>query len=72
MRLEDEEEEADEGGPATDVRWEEVSWGVEREGGSLMTAMRKPASVNASLMACSGRCQYVSTAGRPSKRYSSE
>jgi hypothetical protein len=37
--------------------------GVSREkGGSLMTAMRKPASVNASVMARKGRCQKVSTA----------
>lgn len=43
-----------------------------RKGGSLMTAMRKPASVNASLMACKGRCQKVSTALWSPKVYSSE
>ena len=49
------------------------SRGVSGEnGGSLITEMRKPARVKASLMACSGRCQYVSTARWPSKVYSSE
>ena len=33
---------------------------------------RSGASVNASLMACRGRCQYVSTARWPSNVYSSE
>ena len=34
-------------------------------GGSVMTTMRKPAAVNASVMACRGRCQEVIGAGRP-------
>ena len=49
------------------------SRGVSGEaGGSLMTEMRKPASVNASVIACNGRCQYVSTALWPLKVYSYE
>jgi hypothetical protein len=35
--------------------------------GSLMTAIRKPAVVKALFIACSGRCQYVSTAFWPRK-----
>ena len=37
-----------------------------------MTEMRKPASVNASVIVCNGRCQYVSTTLWPLKVYSSE
>lgn len=35
----------------------------DEKGGSLMTAMRKPASVNASDIACKGRCRWLNTKG---------
>ena len=56
------------------ARWGgKSSRGVSGEkGGSLMTEMRKPASVNASVIACSGRCQYISIALCPLKLYSAE
>jgi hypothetical protein len=34
-------------------------------GGSLMTAIRKPAAVKAAVIADSGRCQYVSVKRSP-------
>ncbi len=37
------------------------------EGGSLITERRKPAPVNAFVIACDGRCQQVSVARCPSK-----
>lgn len=43
-----------------------------KKGGSLITAMRKPASENASDMACKGRCQKVSAACSSPKVYSDE
>lgn len=64
-------EQADERFSVAEVGREELSWGVGREGGSLMTEMRKPAAVNASDMACNRRCQSVSSARWPSKVYSS-
>ncbi len=40
-------------------------------GGSLRAARRKPASVNAVVIACNGRCQNVSTALLPSPKSNS-
>ncbi len=42
------------------------SWGVPGDGGgSLTVTMRYPADVKALIIACSGRCQKVRTAGWP-------
>jgi hypothetical protein len=49
---------------------EEVAGMPGAGGGSLITEIWKPASVNASVIACNDRCQYVSTALWPLKMYS--
>jgi hypothetical protein len=56
--LQDEEQEAQEG-PRGQIREDvgEQLAGAWCGGGSLMTAIRKPAAVKASVIACSGRCQ---------------
>jgi hypothetical protein len=69
--LQDEEQEAKEGRPALELR-RDSSRGVSgAAGGSLMTAIRKPAAVNASVIACGGRSQEVIGALWPPSVHSS-
>lgn len=60
--VQDEEQEARDPLPIRDVGREQLARGMGAIGGSLMTVIRKPAAVKASVIACSGRLQKRSIA----------
>jgi hypothetical protein len=61
--VQDEEQEAQEAPPVRDVVGEQLAGVSGAAAGSLMTVIRKPAAVKASVIACSGRVQKRDVAG---------
>jgi hypothetical protein len=69
--VQDEEQEAQEAPPVRDFVGEQLAGVSGAAAGSLMTDIRKPAAVKASVIACSGRAQKRSSAVWPSTVHSS-
>ena len=69
--IQDEEQETQEAPPVRDVGGEQLAGVSGANAGSLMTVIRKPPAVKASVIACSGRAQKLINAVCPPTVHSS-